>query len=308
MSILQAIITAPLMSGEGGPPPPPTFEPIDSLQSLGITWTVELVVEPQPSQYWAVLWGNEIYDNGLGHFAYFGSTTNLNVGSPSGQNEYTVSDIGARAHWVFTHTNGGGVSVYRNGVLLTPDVTNYVQSSVATNTLLWGGRHNNNGIGFTDTLPGNYLYTNIRTTALDAAGVVSAYNALSGSYGLTPIPDVSGTITVGTNAEFGTRYGYSSSFLIYGSISATPAAIPLFFTDPGLYTRVQFNGTTIGTTPTDSMMGTATGVTSLSVTVDGITQTLTTGGPSAGGYSIAGDPFGFATKNGQTLSFTINLL
>jgi len=121
-------------------------------------------------------------------------------------------------------------------------------------------------------------------------------------------PDVSGTITVGTNTDFGTRYGYSTGFLTYGSISATPAAIPFFFTDPGLYTRVQFNGTTIGTTPTDSMMGTATGVTSLSVTVDGITQTLTTGGPSAGGYSIAGDPFGFATKNGQTLSFTINLL
>lgn len=123
-----------------------------------------------------------------------------------------------------------------------------------------------------------------------------------------PTGDVTGTITVGTNNDFGVRYGYSSSFLIYGSISATPAAIPLFFTDPGLYTRVQFNGTTIGTTTTDSMMGTATGVTSLSVTVDGITQTLTTGGPSAGGYSIAGDPFGFATKNGQALSFSITLL
>ena len=128
-----------------------------------------------------------------------------------------------------------------------------------------------------------------------------------GGSGGGPTGDVTGTITVGTNAEFGTRYGYSSSFLIYGSISATPAAIPLFFTDVSTYTRVQFNGTTIGTTPTDSMMGTATGVTSLSVTVDGITRTLTTGGPSAGGYSIAGDPFGFATKNGQTLSFSITL-
>ena len=65
--------------------------------------------------------------------------------------------------------------------------------------------------------------------------------------------------------------------------------------------------TTIGTTPTDSMTGLASGVTSLSVTVDGVTQTLTTGGPSPGGYSIAGDPFSLATKNGQTLSLAIYL-
>jgi hypothetical protein len=198
MSIVQALIGA-IVSGGGSPPPPPSFEPTDSGQSLGVTWTVELVVEPQPSQYWAVLWGNENYDAGLGHFAYFNDTTTLSVGSPSGVNEYTVADIGARAHWVFTHTNGGGVSVYRNGVLLTPNITGYVQSSVATNTLLWGGRHNNNGIGFTDTLPGNYLYTNIRTTALDTAGVVSAYNALSETYGFTPIPI---RLTTGTSLTF----------------------------------------------------------------------------------------------------------
>ena len=196
MSILQAVMTAPLMSGESGPPP---FEPIDSGQSLGITWTVEVVADLTFVQAWAVLWGNESYNAGLGHFAYFVSTTTLNVGSPSSQNEYTVPDLGTRAHWVFTHTNGGGVSVYRNGVLLTPSATNYIQSSVATNTLLWGGRHNNDGIGFTDTLPGNYLYTNIRTTALDAAGVISAYNALSGTYGFTPIPT---RLTSGTALGF----------------------------------------------------------------------------------------------------------
>ena len=123
-----------------------------------------------------------------------------------------------------------------------------------------------------------------------------------------PSGDITGTITVGFNSDFGPRYGYSTGFLTYGSSTADPAAIPFFFTDVSTYTRVQFNGTTIGTTPTDSMTGLASGVTSLSVTVDGITQTLTTGGPSAGGYSIAGDPFGFASKNGQTLSLAIDLL
>ena len=174
-------------SGSGGPPPPPPFEPTDSGQSLGVTWTVEVVADLTFVQSWAVLWGNENYNTGLGHFAYFGGTTTLSVGSPNAMNEYTVPDLSIRAHWVFTHADGGGVSVYRNGVLLTPTAENYVQSSVATNTLLWGSRHNNDGTGFTDTLPGNYLYTNIRNTALDAAGVVTAYNALSGTYGFTPI-------------------------------------------------------------------------------------------------------------------------
>ena len=185
MPIAQILLTSSTSGGGGGGPPP--FEPTDSGQSLGVTWTVEVVADLTFVQAWATLWGNENYNAGLGHFAYFGGTTTLSVGSPNAMNEYTVPDLGVRAHWVFTHADGGGVSVYRNGVLLTPYATNYIQSTPASNTLLWGSRHNNDGTGFTDTLPGTYLYTNIRNTALDAAGVVSAYNALSGTYGFTPI-------------------------------------------------------------------------------------------------------------------------
>lgn len=190
MPVTQILSSIGRSGGSSPPPPPPPYQPTDSGQSLGVTWTVELVVETQPTSYWATLWGNENYNAGLGHFAYFSGSTSLYVGTPSGGNNYTVADIGigTRAYWAFTHQDGGGVNVYRNGVLLTPDISSYVQASPASNTLLWGGRHNNDGTGFVDTLPGNYLYTNIRNTALDTAGVVNAFNAISGDYGFTPIP------------------------------------------------------------------------------------------------------------------------
>ena len=123
-----------------------------------------------------------------------------------------------------------------------------------------------------------------------------------------PAADVSGTITVGFNDMFGDRYGYQSGFPgPYGSVSVVPDAIATLY-NTTTFTAVTFNGTTIGITPTDSMTGLASGITSLSVTVDGITQTISTGGPSPGGYSVAGDPFSLATKNGQTLSLAIDLL
>ena len=123
-----------------------------------------------------------------------------------------------------------------------------------------------------------------------------------------PAADVSGTKTVGFNNMFGDRYGYQSGFPgPYGSVSVVPDAIATLY-NTTTFTAVTFNGTTIGTTPTDSMTGLASGITSLSVTVDGITQTISTSGPSPGGYSVAGDPFSLATKNGQTLSLAIDLL
>ena len=159
------------------------FTPIDSGQSLGSTWTVEVIADVYPVSYWSVLWGNESYNAGLGHFAYFGNATNLSVGSPAGVDSYTLTDsITTRAHWAFTHTDGGGIAVYRNGVLLTPSSAHYVQASTASNTLLFGSRHNNLGVGITDQLLGSYLYMNVRSTALDATEVLSAYNALKTTY------------------------------------------------------------------------------------------------------------------------------
>lgn len=158
---------------------------INTTLSLGYSWTVEIIAEVTPTQFWATLWGNEIYDTASGHFAYFNSTTNLAVGSPLGVNNYTVANIGSRTHWAFTHENGMGISVYKNGVLVTPDSTAYVQPLPAGNILLIGARHQNSGIGTTDPCPGTYFYHNINSsTALDATAIQASYDSLKTTYGL----------------------------------------------------------------------------------------------------------------------------
>lgn len=159
------------------------FSITDSNTSLGTSWTVEVVGDFHPSTYWATIWGNEVWNSGSGHIAYLTSPTNLAVGAPNVQFEYTV-DPGTRAYWAFTHTDGGGIDVYRNGVLLTPTSNNYVQPSVAGNTLLFGARHGNDGTGTTDSCPGNYMYTNISSSALSPAAIALNYITLQAQYGL----------------------------------------------------------------------------------------------------------------------------
>jgi hypothetical protein len=120
--------------------------------------------------------------------------------------------------------------------------------------------------------------------------------------------DLTGNITVGFNNIFGDRYGYQAVFPgPYGSVSVVPDAIAQLY-NTSTFTAVRFNGTSVGGVSTDSMTGLADGITSLSVTIDGATTTVSTGGPAAGGYSVAGDPLSLATKDGQTLSLAITLL
>ena len=153
--------------------------------TLGTSWTIEIIAELNPTQYWATFWGNENYNAGLGHFAYFNGPASLNVGSIAGQNAYNVADIGTKGYWAFTHQDGGGISLYRNGVLVNPNVTGYVQPFPAGNTLLIGARHQNSGAGTTDLLPGTYYYTNVNnSTALDATAILASYNSIKGTYGL----------------------------------------------------------------------------------------------------------------------------
>lgn len=160
-----------------------SFSVVDSGTSLGTSWTVEVVGEFFPSQYWATIWGNEAWLLGTGHLAYLTGPTNLSVGRPNAQFEYTV-DMGIKAYWAFTHTDGGGIDVYRNGVLQTPTASNYTQPTPASNTLIFGARHGNDGTGSTDFCPGNYLYTNITASALAPATISSNYTTLQATYGL----------------------------------------------------------------------------------------------------------------------------
>ena len=121
--------------------------------------------------------------------------------------------------------------------------------------------------------------------------------------------DITGSLTIGFNSDFGPRYGRQTGFLTYGSVTDTPTGIvAALYTTVTTFTVITFNGGTYGSITVDGMSGLIDGVTSLSVTIGGTTATLSTGGPSAGGYSIASDPFNLQGQNGTTVSFSITLL
>lgn len=182
MTIIQGLI-ASISSRSGGP----AYSPEDSGFSLGTDWTVEIIAEFTPTDFWATIWGNEVWNDGLGHLAYLNSPTYLNVGAPNAANEYVLAQpVSVRSYWAFTHANGGGINVYRNGVLLTPNASGYNQPvSPAPNTLLWGARHNNDGTGTTDTIGSAvYVYTNIFNEAKDESFIQSQYSIFQGQYGI----------------------------------------------------------------------------------------------------------------------------
>jgi hypothetical protein len=125
-------------------------------------------------------------------------------------------------------------------------------------------------------------------------------------------PDIYGTVTVGNTPDLGNRYGYQPFFAFgpYGSATTTPASIisSFYYRQSNDTTALVFNGGTYGSIVVDGLDGFIVGVNSMSVTFGSATATLVLGAAVAGTYSIAGDPFGLATKNGQTLSFLVTLL
>ena len=158
---------------------------INTGQTLGYDWTVEIVADLQPTTFWASMWGNEVYNNGTGHFAYLTSASTLSVGSPLGMDFYMLAeDASTKSYWAFAHTNGGGIDVYRNGVLLTKTSGMYTQPLLTLNTLLIGARHQNDGTGTNDPCPGNYYYYNITGAAMNQSMITANYVSLRSTYGL----------------------------------------------------------------------------------------------------------------------------
>jgi hypothetical protein len=187
MSVVQIIVGLAQRGSGGGGGTPPSLTPIDSGVSLGLDWTVEFVADLFPTNFWATMWGNESWNNGQGHLAYLTSTVNLNVGMPNAMDEYVLAaDVSVKSYWAFSHANGGGIDVYRNGQLLAKNFSGYSQpSSVASNTLLFGSRHDNSGSGQVDPISnGTYYWTNISSSALDATAIANNYASLQSTYGI----------------------------------------------------------------------------------------------------------------------------
>ena len=166
--------------------PPLDTQYIDTNQSLGANWTIEIVSNFTPTSFWATIWGNESWNQGLGHLAYLTSPTEMNVGTPAGTDFYNLSDdVSTKSYWVFTHTDGSGVEVYRNGVLLNPSSPGYSFIGLADNNLYIGARHTNNGANTpTDLCPGTYDSYYVSSNVLTQAAIQAKYSKYKQRFGI----------------------------------------------------------------------------------------------------------------------------
>jgi hypothetical protein len=119
--------------------------------------------------------------------------------------------------------------------------------------------------------------------------------------GFTPI--ASGTITVSNDGY--SRYGWESSFgsSTFGGYGSAILSIVVDTAGgsggtTGIYLM---NGTYTGAV-VDTTAGTVDGKTTITVTIDGVTELLTISGGQA---TVAGDPFGLQSKNAQTLNVLV---
>ena len=124
--------------------------------------------------------------------------------------------------------------------------------------------------------------------------------------GITIVPEaggggalITGTITV-DGPGGGGQYGYNSGTPL-GSASLAPAGALTAIAYNGASTQIALPGGTYGNVTT--VFGTSiNGSSTFTLTVDGIAQQASM---SVMGISVAGDPYGLASKVGQTLSVSL---
>jgi hypothetical protein len=157
--------------------------------NLSTTYTVEVVVQPNSVNYWAVLWGNEIY-SAKGWYAYWGSNTGLIAGGPTSTLTYSspASNSNVPVHLIFTLT-GGVFRMYKNGVLQTGTGTYSAPSGgVSTTGLNFGSRHpNTTGTANTptDSLKGVFYQMRVYGRALSQTEVTQNFDKIKGTYNLS---------------------------------------------------------------------------------------------------------------------------
>jgi hypothetical protein len=156
--------------------------------NLTSSFSVEVVVQPNSTTYWAVLWGNEIYGS-KGWYAYWGSNTGLITGGPTSGLSYSspASNANVPVHLIFT-LNSGTMRMYKNGVLQTGTGTYAGPSGgVSTTGLNFGSRHPN-GTGTantpTDSLKGVYYQMRVYDKPLSQTEVTQNFDTIKGTYGL----------------------------------------------------------------------------------------------------------------------------
>ena len=156
--------------------------------NLTSSFSVELVVQPNSSNFWSTLWGNDVYST-KGWWAYYGANTSLNAGGVPGGITYSSPSASSNVpvHLVFT-LNSNVFTMYKNGIAQTGTGTYAAPSGgVSTTGLNFGSRHPN-GSGTantpTDSLKGIFYQMRVYNRGLNLTEVTQNYNALKTTYGI----------------------------------------------------------------------------------------------------------------------------
>jgi len=154
------------------------------------TVTVEVVASFNPTSFWGVIWGNEIYNTNGGYLAYVDSATNISYGIPNNETSVSITDSNAIRHWIFV-INGTQASLFLNGSQIGTTATISNQTLFATGDFYFGARHLNDGTGSTDTMNNSnsadypvFYQMRVYNKALSGAEITQNYNAVKDTYGI----------------------------------------------------------------------------------------------------------------------------
>ena len=155
------------------------------------TVTVEVVASFNPTSFWGVIWGNEIYYGSGGYLAYLNSSTEISYGIPNSETIVTITESNAIRHWIFV-INGTQVSLFLNGSQIGTTDTINNQTLFATGGFQFGSRFAlNDGTGFGDTMNNSnsalypvFYQMRAYNRALSGAEITQNYNAVKDTYGI----------------------------------------------------------------------------------------------------------------------------
>jgi hypothetical protein len=153
------------------------------------TVTVEVVASFNPTSFWGVIWGNEIYNDSGGYLAYLNSSTEISYGIPNSETAVTITESNAIRHWIFV-INGTQVSLFLNGSQIGTTDTINNQTLFATGGFQFGSRFAlNDGTGFGDTMNNSnsalypvFYQMRAYNRALSGAEITQNYNAVKDTY------------------------------------------------------------------------------------------------------------------------------
>lgn len=146
-------------------------------------FTITLWAKRTSTSYWAVLWANEHWNNTLGYVAYFSSSTTLTFGrAKSISMAATIPDSSKWSYYSFSISNAGQYLLHYNGSLIS--TLNSTISTSIPNTIKFGTRHQNSGVGVLDTRFGDFSTISVYNKVLSTQEIKQNFESTRGRYSI----------------------------------------------------------------------------------------------------------------------------